>query len=179
MFRGSNFSLSLRSLMDDGYYFLVAEQESNQRNQHRGGADREVYRHFLNIPPLLPRLRAALPYVPLPAPIEGFFCSRSDRRRTAANLITAYFKQICVSVWDSGCVSRKVLGLIMKSTGTQLPTRAGRGSGGGWLKVGETMWLKSAVAKDFADNASPGRFLWFVSCADTRNEHIPVLGQNQ
>ena len=53
-------------------YFLVSEQESNQRSQHRGGADREVYRYFLSQPPLLPRLRAALPYVPLPAPIEEF-----------------------------------------------------------------------------------------------------------
>ena len=69
----------------------------------------------------------------------------------------------------------KVFGVIMKSTSTRLPTRAGRGSGGGWLKVGEVMWLKSAAAKDFADNASPGRFLWFVSCADTRNEHITVF----
>ena len=112
----------------------------------------------------------------------------------ATNLIAAYFKQI------SGCFSHKVLGLIMKSTSTWLPIRAGRGSGGvlqsaaylvitmiaggnhttaNWLKVGESMWLKSAAAKGFADNASPGRFLWFVSCADTRNEHITVLGQNQ
>ena len=154
--------------MDDGCHFLVAEQESNQRSQHRGGADREVYRHFLNIPPLLPRLRAALPYVPLPAPIEGF-----------------------------PVVGMKVLGLIMKSTSTWLSTWAGRGSGGvlqsaanlvitmiaggnhttaNWLKVGLKTRDKTAAAKGFADNASPGRFLWFVSCADTRNEHITVFG---
>ena len=115
--------------MDDGCHFLVAEQESNQRSQHRGGADREVYRHFFDKRPLLPRLRATLPYVPLPALIEGF-----------------------------PVVGMKVLGLIMKSTSTWLPIRAGRGSEGvlqsaanlvitmiaggnhttaNWLKVGE------------------------------------------
>ena len=91
------------------YYFLVAEQESNQRSQHRGGADREVYRHFFNKPPLLPRLRAALPYVPLPAPVEGFLV-----------------------------VGIKVLGLTIKSTSTRLSTRAGRGSGEGAAERSES-----------------------------------------
>ena len=84
----------------------------------------------------------------------------------------------------------------MKSTSTRLPTRAGRGTGGvlqsaadlvitmiaggnhttaNRLKAGEAAWLKSAAAKDFADSASPGHFLWFVSCADTRNERITVF----
>ena len=45
-----------------------------------------------------------------------------------------------------------------------------------WLKVGLKTRDKTAAAKDFADNASPGRFLWFISCADTRNEHITGFG---
>ena len=35
-------------------------------------ADREAYRGCFCSPPLLPRLRAALPYVPLLAPDEAF-----------------------------------------------------------------------------------------------------------
>ena len=53
--------------MDIRCYFLVAIQESNQRKWHRGGADREAYRSCVYNLSKFPRLRAALPYVPLPA----------------------------------------------------------------------------------------------------------------
>ena len=52
--------------------FLSPNKKGTERSRHRGGADREAYRNCLNHPPLLPRLRAALPYVPLPAPVEAF-----------------------------------------------------------------------------------------------------------
>ena len=32
-------------------------------------------------------------------------------------------------------------------------------------------WYNEEASIDFASTPSPGRFLWFVSCADTRNEH--------
>ena len=48
----------------------------------------------------------------------------------------------------------------------------GGGLGGGRLKVGVVVLETEAVTKDFAVSASPSRFLWFVSCAATRNEHI-------
>ena len=38
------------------YYFLVAAQESNQRKRHREGAEL-----------IAPAIKAALPYVPIPA----------------------------------------------------------------------------------------------------------------
>ena len=70
---------------------------------------------------------------------------------------------------------------------TRFRLAAGRGSGGvlqsaadlkitmiaggnhtaiNWLKAGLKIRNKTSVPKGFADNASPGRFLWFVSCAD-------------
>ena len=51
-------------------HFLAAMQESNQRRWHRGGADREAYRDCVYSLLVFPRLRAALPYVPLPALVE-------------------------------------------------------------------------------------------------------------
>ena len=61
--------LSLLRKLCGGRHFLVSEQESNQRNRLGGDADREAYRCFRGFVPLLPRLQAALPQVPLSAPI--------------------------------------------------------------------------------------------------------------
>ena len=51
-------------------YFSCPGKKSTKRIRHRGGADREVYRYYLSLPPLRSQLRAALPYVPLPALVE-------------------------------------------------------------------------------------------------------------
>jgi len=50
---------------------------------------------------------------------------------------------------------------------------AGWGAGGGRLKGGLPTLDLPMVPKGFAVSASPSRFLWFVSCAGTRNEHPP------
>ena len=54
---------------DNGVLLSCTEQESNQRSRLGGDADREAYRYFLGLVTHLPRLQAALPQVPLSAPV--------------------------------------------------------------------------------------------------------------
>jgi len=46
------------------YYFLVAEQESNQRSQHRGGADHEAYQSIFCGLPFHPGFEPPSPMYP-------------------------------------------------------------------------------------------------------------------
>ena len=69
----------------DGCYFLAAMQESNQRKWHRGGADREACRScFCNLS-VSPRLRAALPYVPLPAQVGSAYVDENSAGRKSGH----------------------------------------------------------------------------------------------
>ena len=52
---GRDFFLSEKMVQTYNHYFLVSEQESNQRNQHRRGVNAA-----------LPRVKYTLSYVPLP-----------------------------------------------------------------------------------------------------------------
>ena len=62
------------------------------------------------------------------------------------------------------------------STTIRLPTGAGRGSGGRVAQSwGRRVGLLQQSRKTLRSTPPPSRFLWFVSCADTRNEHVPKL----
>ena len=54
-----------------GVTFLCSNKKVTKEIAIGEVADREAYRGCVCSPPLLPRLRAALPYVPLLAPIEA------------------------------------------------------------------------------------------------------------
>ena len=94
-------------------------QESNQRRWHRGGADREAYRGCFCMLPLFPRLRAALPYVPLPARVGSWSIVEliQDRQQQKPT--------------QPGIEENRLTQIHRR--------RPGRGLGGGRLKVGLLM----------------------------------------
>jgi len=88
-----------------------------KRSRHRGGADRRSLSEHEISSIILPRLRAALPYVPLPALIERTAVVEAPETGTAAQIIRT---------WVS----------TPKSIPAGSSTGAGWGPGGGRLKVG-------------------------------------------
>ena len=64
----SNFSLTYCLCVKP---FSFSGKKRAKRSRHRGGADQRSLSRLLTVTILLPRLRAALPYVPLPALVEA------------------------------------------------------------------------------------------------------------
>ena len=105
-------------------YFLVAEQESNQRSQHRGGADHEAYRNIF----LILHVSPASSRPPLCTPSGT--CRKYGCGRKNLNINT----QHRIHCWKSSITPIR----------SSLSTGAGWGPGGGRLKVGEEMLVQGS-----------------------------------
>ena len=134
---------------NDSSPFSLFGKKRAKRSRHRGGADREAYRSFLCGPSFFPRLRAALPYVPLPALVE--------------RMVVNEFSEIRKLYQQYALICRP------KNRSQPHPRRGpGRGLGEGGSKSGRKCRFTCTVTKDFAVSTSPSRFLWLLSCAETR-----------
>lgn len=129
-----------------------------RKNRLRGGADREAYRNCQHRPSCFPGFEPPSPENPFRRWSKDWLLSKSLKPTSAANIIE----------WRSSIVR-------------PAPVRRrgpGGGLGEGGSKAGYKCWFCGAVTKAFAGSTSPSRFLWFVSCAATRNEHIMKMNNH-
>ena len=77
----SNFSLTYCLCVKP---FSCSGKKRAKRSRHRGGAVQRSLSRLLTVTILLPRLRAALPYVPLPALVEAMVVVDTPITRVAA-----------------------------------------------------------------------------------------------
>ena len=172
-------------------YFLAPMQESNQRRWHRGGADREAYRDILPVQPFSP----ASSRPPLCTPSGAGRKNGSNRipiinSRIAGKCIPVHTHLLFVfkagssksveklsphnpdhsQSLDGGRVG--VWGRVMCSTSLlRCPISSSALNSLRQLSTAATRSARFLCHRQRSQR-SPSRFLWFVSCAATRNEHI-------